>query len=152
MGNIEKEMKLKEQRAYEDKEKSESELRRAEEMMALSEIHLEAATEALEKAIVQEKKAKEEIVESRKIVEEKKCQFKIKKKILRETEKYAKEEIEKADKCVKDSIDASYEMEVKAAADIKTAKKENDIMEKNGMEYDTVVQKEELKMLVAESV
>jgi len=150
--NIEKEMKLKEQRVYEDKEKSESELRRAEEMMALSEIHLEAATEALEKAIAQKKKAKEEIFESRKIVEEKKCQFKIKKKILRETEKYAKEEIEKADKYVKYSIDASYELEVKAASDIKAAKKEKDIMEKNGVEYDTVVQKEELKMLVAESV
>lgn len=150
--NIEKEMKAKEQAAIDAKEKSESELRRANEMMALAEINFESAQEALAKAIAQEEIAKEEVKRAHELVEEKRNKFKTHKKTLKDTEKYAKEEIEKADHLVKGAIDASYELEVKAAAEIKTAKKEKDVVEKNCKDYDEVVNKEESKMLVAESV
>lgn len=133
-------MKSEMQAAIEAKQNSEADLRRANEIMAMSEIKAEKAAEALKKAIEERDEANADVEKARSLIKGADFQLKVNEENVVSTKENVETQISLADIALKDAIESSFELEVKSAAEIEESKMVKSDAEAEATQYDEVLE------------
>jgi len=150
--SVEETMKYEIHFATEEKQKSDADLRRANEIMAMADMRAEKAAESLKKALEEKKAADAEVQKAIGLIKGAEYQLKVNEDFVNSTKEKAEKEIGAAEEALKDAIENSFKLEVKSAAEIEEAKMEKANAEEEATEYNKVLEDKEEGHALSENV